>query len=84
MMSLTRNVYPGSRCVSMVCGIEASYIPDMLVQYPGHCTRTRAMTRILDSHRDITITYIVGQPNEFALHARNSYIIILMYVLCSA
>ena len=25
----------GGRCVSMVCGIEASYIPDMLVQYPG-------------------------------------------------
>ena len=23
----------GSRCVAMVCGIEAIYIPDMLVQY---------------------------------------------------
>ena len=23
-----------SRCVSMVCGIEASFILDMLVQYP--------------------------------------------------
>ena len=24
----------GSRCVSMVCGIKARYIPGMLVQYP--------------------------------------------------
>ena len=48
-----------ARCFSMVCGIEASYIPDVLVQYPGYCTCPRLrvglyrssaiiITRILD------------------------------------
>ena len=52
----------GSRYIAMICGIEASFIPDMLVQYPGY--------NILHSHWDITITntlfvMLIGRATRF-------------------
>ena len=51
--------FPWERSHRWANGKQASYIHDMLVQYQGYspmAPRTRAITLILNSHQDITIT----------------------------